>query len=70
MEISLGRTVLERCDWLHSLLSNCDLERQNVNLSANDGDRHRSQVADSDEVLDIFYPDYIEALWNQLGYDR
>ena len=70
MEISLGRTVPERCDWLHSLLSNCDLERQNVNLPANDGGRHRSQVVDSDEVLDIFYPDYIEALWNQLGYDR
>ena len=70
MEISLGRTVLERCDWLHSLLSNYDLERQNVNLPANDGGRHRRRVADSDEVLDIFYPDYIEALWNQLGYDR
>jgi hypothetical protein len=41
-----------------------------VNLPANDGGRHRRRVADSDEVLDIFYPDYIEALWNQLGYDR
>jgi len=70
MEISLGRAVLERCDSLHSLLSNGDWEHQNVNSPANDGGRHGDHVVDSDEVLDIFYPDYIEALWNHFGYDR
>ena len=69
MKISLGRTLLELCDWSHSLLSPGDFEHQNVNSATNKGDRPTREVADSDEVLDIFYPDYMKALWNHFGYD-